>query len=165
MVMISPNLQAAINRQINAELWSAYLYLSMSMDAQNKGYPGIAQWLFAQWEEEQTHAEKLVTFLTDRMAKVCLEAIESVKEEWDSPMDIFQDALAHERKVTKMINKLVEMAFADADYASVSFLQWFVDEQVEEEKNVSDIITVLDRIENSPCAMEELDHRLGERKK
>lgn len=162
--MITQNLQASINRQINAELWSAYLYLSMSMDAQDMGYPGIAQWFFIQWREEQTHAEKLYRYLNDRMARVYLTEIDGVKQEWESPLEMFRDALAHERKITRMIDQLMELSVSDRDYASISLLQWFVDEQVEEEKNVADIITVLERISDSPCAMEQLDSELGKRK-
>ena len=82
-----------MNGQINAELWSAYLYLSMSLDAQDKGFPGIAQWFFVQWKEEQAHAEKFISYLSDRMEKVYLEEIDSVPQEWDSPLDMFQDAM------------------------------------------------------------------------
>lgn len=161
--MISTNLHAAFNRQINAELWSAYLYLSMSMDAQDKGYPGIAQWFFIQWKEEQQHAEKFARHLTDRMSKVYLEELDGVKQEWSSPMEMFQDASAHERKVTKLIYQLMDLAISDKDYASVSFLQWFVDEQVEEEKSVDDIITILEQIDDNPDAMLSIDHELGKR--
>lgn len=153
-----------MNGQINAELWSAYLYLSMSLDAQDKGFPGIAQWFFVQWKEEQAHAEKFISYLSDRMEKVYLEEIDSVPQEWDSPLDMFQDALEHERKVTKLIYQLMERAVDDKDYASVSFLKWFVDEQVEEEKSVDDIITALVRIADKPDAMFHLDHELGKRK-
>lgn len=153
-----------MNGQINAELWSAYLYLSMSLDAQDKGFPGIAQWFFVQWKEEQAHAEKFISYLSDRMEKVYLEEIDSVPQEWDSPLDMFQDALEHERKVTKLIYQLMERAIDDKDYASVSFLKWFVDEQVEEEKSVDDIITALVRIADKPDAMLRLDHELGKRK-
>ena len=153
-----------MNGQINAELWSAYLYLSMSLDAQDKGFPGIAQWFFVQWKEEQAHAEKFISYLSDRMEKVYLEEIDSVPQEWDSPLDMFQDALEHERKVTKLIYQLMERAVDDKDYASVSFLKWVVDEQVEEEKSVDDIISAMVRIADKPAAMFRLDHELGKRK-
>lgn len=163
-VMISSNLQTAINRQINAELWSAYLYLSMSMDAQANGYPGIGRWFFIQWKEEQAHAQKFYEHLIDRMARVYLEDIDGVRQEWDNPLEMFQDALAHERKVTKLIYQLMDLAVEERDYASASFLQWFIDEQVEEEKNVADVITVMERIIDSPDAMVDMDIELGKRK-
>lgn len=162
--MISSNLQAAINRQINAELWSAYLYLSMSMDAQDKGYPGIAHWFYVQWKEEQAHAEKFAKYLTDRKAKVYLEEIGGVQQEWDSPLEMFQEAMAHERKVTKLIYQLMDITIADRDYTSESFIRWFVDEQVEEEKSVDEVLTAMERVDDDPHAMLFIDHELGKRK-
>lgn len=129
------------------------------------GYPGIAHWFFEQWKEEQTHAERLIKHLADRMSKVFLDEIGGVKQDWNSPLEMFQEALVHERKITKAINQLVDIAIDEKDYACVSCLKWFVDEQVEEEKNVADILTVMERICDNPDAMLNLDRELGERKK
>ena len=104
--MLSKRLHDALNAQINAELWSAYLYLSMSMDAENKGLKGVANWFFVQFREEQDHARILMNYINSRDAKVVLKPIEEVRTEWTSPLDMFKDTLEHEKVVTSMINNL-----------------------------------------------------------
>lgn len=143
--MLSDKMIKAINAQINAELWSAYLYLAMSMDAETKSMKGVANWFYIQWKEEQDHARILQNYLNDRNAKVVLSPIDSVPDTWDSPLEMFMDALAHEQEVTIMIEDLLKLAYHERDFATISRLQWFIDEQVEEEKSVRDVITLFER--------------------
>ena len=132
VIMISQNLHNAINAQINAELWSAYLYLSMSLDAETKGYKGVANWFYVQFQEEQAHARIFMNYLNSRDAKVELQPIEAVPTAWNSVLDMFQQTLQHEKKVTSLINNLAFIANEDRDFASINRLVWFIDEQVEE---------------------------------
>lgn len=143
--MLSEKITAALNAQINAEIWSAYLYLAMSLDADSKSLKGVANWFYIQWREELDHARILQNYLNDRNSKALLEAIAEVPDSWDTPLDMFIDALEHEQEVTQEIDELVQLAFKEKDYATISRLQWFVDEQVEEEKSVRDIITEFER--------------------
>ena len=108
--MLSKNLHDAINAQINAELWSAYLYLAMSMDAETKGYKGVANWFYVQFQEEQDHARIFMNYLNSRDAKVTLLPIEEVPATWDSVLDMFKQTLEHEKKVTSLINNLAFIA-------------------------------------------------------
>ena len=161
--MITKEMQKAINRQINAELWSAYLYLAMSMDAEAKALRGIANWFFVQWLEEQDHARIFENYMNDRGARVILEPIEEVRTEWDNVLDMFEDMLEHEMKVTGMIHDLVRLASRERDFATVSRLQWFVDEQVEEEKSARDLVCDLKRRENDYSLIRDLDNELAGR--
>ena len=133
--MLSERLHAAINEQINAELWSAYLYLSMSLDAEAKGYKGVANWFYVQWLEEQDHARILMNYLNSRDAKVELKPIKEVETRWESVLDMFKQTLEHEKKVTSLIRNLADIAADDKDHASTNRLIWFIDEQVEEEED------------------------------
>ena len=161
--MISKQLQNAFNTQINAELWSAYLYLSMSMAAERKGLSGIANWFYIQWLEEQDHARILQRFLIERDIPVILQPIAAVPTEWDSPEAMFNETLEHECKVTAMIDELMTMAHIEKDYASQNRLQWFVAEQVEEEDSARAIISSLKRLGGNGLGLYQLDGRLGER--
>ncbi|MBO7182811.1 MAG: ferritin, partial [Bacteroidales bacterium] len=136
--MLSEKLHAAINEQINAELWSAYLYLSMSLDAESKGYKGVANWFYVQWLEEQDHARIFMNYLNSRDAKVELKPLAEVRTQWDSVLEMFQETLKHEKVVTSLINNLAAIAAEDRDFASSNMLVWFVNEQVEEEENARD---------------------------
>lgn len=162
--MISKNIQSALNNQINAELWSAYLYLSMSLDAEAKALKGFANWFFVQWLEEQDHARIFQNYINDRGGKVLLESIDDVMTEWDNPLDMFLDTLEHEKKVTSMINDLVRLANKEQDFATLSLLKWFVDEQVEEEKNASDLIDDLKYAGDNYEVIRAIDKELAERK-
>lgn len=162
--MISKNIQSALNNQINAELWSAYLYLSMSLDAEAKALKGFANWFFVQWLEEQDHARIFQNYINDRGGKVLLESIDDVMTEWDNPLDMFLDTLEHEKKVTSMINDLVRLANKEQDFATLSLLKWFVDEQVEEEKNASDLIDDLKYAGDNYDVIRAIDKELAERK-
>lgn len=144
-VMISQKMKTAINEQINAELWSAYLYLSMSLYAEAKALKGIANWFFVQWMEEQDHARIFQNWILSQDEKVTLMPIEGVPSEWPSVLEMFRDTLSHEKEVTAMIRNLVKLALAESDYATLSRLQWFIDEQVEEEQAASDVLTLLER--------------------
>lgn len=156
-------MQNAINKQINAELWSAYLYLAMSLDAEAKALKGIANWFFVQWLEEQDHARIFQNYMTASGAKVVLHPIEQVETEWKNPLEMFKQTLKHEKEVTEMINDLVRLAMSEDDFATLSRLQWFIDEQVEEEENARDIVDDFTRAGNDFGTIIELDFRLGKR--
>ena len=161
--MLSKKLHDALNEQINAELWSAYLYLSMSMDAEAKGLKGVANWFFVQFQEEQDHARILMNYINSRDAKVELKPIAEVRTEWTSPLDMFKDTLEHEKVVTSMINNLASIAAEDKDFASANMLVWFVDEQVEEEESARDMITACEAVEGNKFGLYTLDKELAAR--
>ena len=156
-------MQKAINRQINAELWSAYLYLSMAMDAEAKALKGIARWFHIQSREEQDHAMILQNHLNDRGARVQLLPIEGVPTEWQSPLEMFQNTLEHEKTVTSMIDKLMREAMGENDYPTMCALHWFVEEQVEEESQAAQLVSDFERAGNDPGAVHALDRELAER--
>lgn len=161
--MLSERLHNAINEQINAELWSAYLYLAMSMDAESKGYKGVANWFFVQWQEEQDHARILMNYLNSRDAKVELKPIEEVRSEWDSVLEMYQETLDHEKVVTSLINNLAAIAADDHDFASSNMLVWFIDEQIEEEESARDMIFAVEAVEGNKYGMYQLDKELAAR--
>lgn len=161
--MLSPKLHAAINEQINAELWSAYLYLSMSLDAENKGLKGVANWFYVQWLEEQDHARILMNYLSSRDCKVELKPIAEVRTEWSSVLEMYQETLKHERVVTGLINNLAAIAMEDRDFASSNMLVWFVNEQVEEEESARDMIFAVESVEGDKYGMYQLDKELAAR--
>ncbi len=162
--MITDTMKKAINEQINAELWSAYLYLSMSIDAEAKVLRGISNWFYVQWLEEQDHARILHNYLTDQGVRVELLPIEKVQKEWDSPLEMFRDTLRHEKKVTDMIYNLVRLAIKEQDFATLSRLQWFVDEQVEEERSAADIAVEFDAAGRDYGVIRDIDDKLAGRK-
>ena len=161
--MLSSNLYKVINEQINAELWSAYLYLSMSMDCQAKGYNGIANWFYVQFQEEQAHARIFMNYLNSVDAKVELLPIAEVRTSWDSVLDMFKQTLEHEKKVTGMINNIAAIANADKDYAAINRINWFVDEQVEEEESAREMITTFEAVEGNKYGMYMIDKELAAR--
>ena len=160
---MSRNLYKAINDQINAELWSAYLYLSMSMDCEAKGYKGIANWFYVQFQEEQAHARIFMNYLNSRGEKVVLLPIAEVKTEWDAVLDMFKDTFNHEQKVTSMINNIAAIAEQDRDYATVNRIAWFIDEQVEEEESAREMISTFEAVEGNKYGMYMLDKELATR--
>ena len=162
--MLSEKLQSALNAQINAEMWSAYLYLSMSMDAAAKGNKGAANWFSVQFQEEQAHARIFIDHIISRGGTVTLAPIAEVQTKWDSLMDAFKDTLAHERKVTAMIHNLCDMAAAEKDYATSNMLTWFVDEQVEEEENAQELIDIMEKVSGNAAAFYMFDKELASRK-
>lgn len=161
--MLSTKLHDAINAQVNAELWSAYLYLSMSLDAEAKGYKGVANWFYIQFQEEQAHARIFMNYLNSRDAKVELLPIEAVPSTWESVLEMYKHTLEHEKKVTSMIQNLVAIAKDDKDYASENRLIWFIDEQIEEEESARDMIFNLEAVEGNKYGMYMLDKDLASR--
>lgn len=161
--MISQKVQDAINAQINAEFWSAYLYLSMAQYFHANGRSGIANWFDIQFKEEQAHAQILINYLNSRDGRVILKAIDAVPTEWKSELDAFEAVLAHEQKVTALINDLYYIAESERDYATRGRLDWFVSEQVEEEETARNIIDRLRLIGDNGLAMYTLDTELGAR--
>ena len=161
--MISKKLHDAINAQINAELWSAYLYLAMSLDAETKGYKGVANWFYVQFQEEQDHARIFMNYLNSIDAKVTLLPIDEVPATWDNVLAMFKQTLEHEKKVTSLINNLAAIANEDRDFASINRLVWFIDEQVEEEENARDMITAVEAVEDNKYGMYMLDKELAAR--
>ena len=161
--MLSKNLHQAINAQINAELWSSYLYLAMSMDAEAKGLKGVANWFHVQHLEEQDHARIFMNYLNSRDAKVVLQPIAEVPTEWNSVLEMFEQTLAHEKKVTALINNLAFIANEDRDFASINRLVWFIDEQVEEEESAREMIAAVEAVEGNKYGMYMLDKELATR--
>lgn len=138
--MISKQMTAAINKQINAEIYSAYLYISMSSYSTLKGLKGTANWLFIQAQEEMTHALRMYQYVNSQGGHAVMSAIDQPPSEFESLKKIFEDTLEHEKKVTAMINDLMNLAVKEKDHATEVFLQWFVNEQVEEEENANDVL-------------------------
>lgn len=161
--MISKEMEAALNEQINAELWSAYLYLSMAMQFENAGQSGVANWFKVQFKEEQAHAEIFMNYINQRGGRVTLRAIDAVPTEWATPLDAFRATLEHEQKVTAMINNLFAMAEAEKDYATRDRLTWFVSEQVEEEDNARTLIDKFSMIGNDGMGLYMLNQELAGR--
>lgn len=161
--MLSKELHEAINAQINAELWSAYLYLSMSMDAESKGLRGVANWFKVQWQEEIDHATIFMNYLNSLDAKVELKPIESVQTEWKSAREMFCDTLEHEKKVTALIHNLARIAQKDSDFASINRLVWFINEQVEEEASAREMVDAFEAVEDNKYGLYMLDKELQAR--
>lgn len=161
--MISKTLEAALNKQVNRELYSAYLYLAMSSYFETVSLKGCAKWMRLQAKEEQMHALKFYDYIIARGGKVTLDAIEAPKSKWTSAGKVFEEVYAHEQKVTGMINGLVDLAIREKDHATFETLQWFVKEQVEEEEHASDILNQIRIIGDVPGHLFCLDHQLGKR--
>lgn len=161
--MLQKKLEDALNEQINAELWSAYLYLSMSMHFENESFKGIANWYKIQFQEEQAHALALMDYVNARDGKVILKAIAEVPTTWESPKAAFEATLEHEKNVTKLINDLYAMAEEAKDFATRQKLNTFVAEQVEEEENVRQIIDDLNLVGNDGTGLLQIDRELGAR--
>jgi ferritin len=137
--MLDAKMEKALNDQIVAEMYSAYLYLSMCSYFESQGLRGFANWMRVQFQEEQFHAFKMFDYVLSRGGRVKLGAIEAPPTDWDSPLAVFEHTLKHEQKVTGLIHKLVDLSHELSDHASDSFLRWYVDEQVEEESNAEEI--------------------------
>ena len=160
-MMLGEKVEKALNGQVNAEFYSAFLYLSMSACFQSLDLPGFANWMHIQFQEEESHAMKLYGHILDRGGKVVLQAVNAPPVEWDGPLDVMQSVLEHERKVTVMINNMVYLARDERDNATEIFLQWFVNEQVEEEYSVGTIVGQLRLIKDSPQALFLMDKELS----
>lgn len=156
-------LQDAMNDQIKHELESAYIYLSMAAYCESVNMAGAAHWMRLQAQEEVGHAMRFFDHINERGARVTLQAIEQPPTEFESLLDVFQRALAHEQKITGLINKIYDLAMQEKDYPAQALLQWFVVEQVEEEKSAGDIVATLEMIGDQPAALVLLDRELGAR--
>ena len=153
----------AFNDQIKNELYSSYLYLSMAAYFESKNFPGFAHWMRVQAKEETGHGMKMFGFLVDRGERVVLQAIPQPKAGFDSSLDAFEETLKHEKVVTALIDGLYKLAVEAKDNASAVFLQWFITEQVEEEKNANYIIDTLKMLKPDSAAMIMLDRELAKR--
>lgn len=161
--MLSDKMTDALNQQINAEMYSSYLYLSMSADFEAKGLSGFAAWMAAQAREEYGHAMKIYGYIHEQMGRVQLGAIDAPPAEWGSPLEVFQETFKHEQKVTKLIHDLVGLARSENDYATENFLGWFVTEQVEEEASAADLRDKLEMIGDSKNGLFMLDRAAAQR--
>ena len=161
--MLSKTMEEALNKQINRELYSAYLYLGMSAFFETGTLKGFAKWMRIQAKEEQAHALKIYNYVIARGGKANLLAIEAPKTKWASAGKVFEDVYAHEQKVTGMINALVELAIKEKDHATFEMLQWFVKEQVEEEDHANEILGKIKTIGDVPGHLFYLDHEMGKR--
>lgn len=162
--MLSQKIQDALNEQINAELWSAYLYLSMGMFCEDKGLPGVANWFRIQFKEEQAHAEIFMNYIVRRGGRVILKPIDAVPTEgWATTTDLFRATLEHEQKVTALINNIYALAEDERDYATRDQLNWFVNEQVEEEEAAQDLINKFSLIGSDGPGLYTLDRELATR--
>jgi len=161
--MIGKKMEKALNDQINAELYSAYIYLAMAAYFEDENLAGCASWMRTQVQEETAHAMKFYDFVVERGGRVVLKAIEQPPKDWKSPLAAFEAAYEHEQYITGRINDLVDLAITEKDHATNSFLQWFVDEQVEEETSVDTVVQKFKMAEKAPGAMFMIDRELGQR--
>ena len=162
--MFPKPVQDAMNKQINHELFSSYLYLSMAAHFEQEGLPGFAKWMMTQSTEEREHAMKFYEYIYDRGGRVVFEAIAKPQTEFKKPLDVMTQVLEHERKVTALITSIYETALKENDYPSQVMLQWFLAEQVEEEKSVSDVIDRLKKVGDAPAMLLMVDAQMGARK-
>ena len=161
--MLKPALEKALNDQINAEFWSAYLYLSMACHFEDAGRPGVANWFRTQFKEEQDHAIILINYVNSRGGKVTLAPIDAVPTQWADEADAFRATLEHEQKVTELINELYALAEKEHDYATREKLNWFISEQVEEEDTVRQILDDYTLIGSNGNGLYNLDRELATR--
>ena len=161
--MIGKKMQTALNKQVNEELYSAYLYLSMSTDFQEKNLPGFASWMEMQAQEELAHAMQIYRHIQERGGRVLLDAIKKPPTEWKTSLEAFQAAYDHECYITGKIHDLVTLAHTEKDYAAANMLQWFVDEQVEEESSVDEVVQKLNFVGEDGRSMYILDKEMAER--
>ena len=161
--MLSDRMQKALNGQVNAELYSSYLYLSMNAYFKSVNLDGFANWMNAQTQEELMHAMKIYDFINQRGGRAILAAIDAPPAQWDSPLAVFEDTLKHEQKVTGLINDLVDIAIEERDHATQIFLQWFVTEQIEEEESVGNVLEQLKLLGDAKQGLFMMDRELATR--
>lgn len=161
--MISKKMQEELNEQVNKEFYSAYLYLAMSAYCNTQGLPGFAHWMRMQYEEEIMHVTKMYDYILGQGGEVHLKAIDEPPTEFGSALEVFQSTLEHEQFVTSQINRLMDLSLQEKDYATQTFLQWYVTEQVEEEANVNDIIAPLRMVGEDKSGLMMIDQQLGQR--
>lgn len=161
--MLSPKMESALNKQLNMEYYSAYLYLAMSAYLNDIDLPGFANWMRMQFEEEMSHALKFYDFIDTRDGRVKLTEIQAPPVEWDSPLAVFEDTFKHEQSVSQAINALVDLSTEENDHATYNFLQWFVEEQVEEEDAADNIRKRIKLIDGSGTGLLIIDQELAGR--
>ncbi len=161
--MLNPKIEQALNEQVNAEMYSAYLYLAMAAYFSDQDLEGFNHWMNMQSQEELGHAMKFYAFINERGGRNILKTIEAPPSSWDSPTAVFEAVLEHEQKVTALINNLVDLAIAEKDHATNIFLQWFVTEQVEEEAGVNAVLQKLKRLGNDGSGLFMIDRELAAR--
>ncbi|MFW6096079.1 MAG: ferritin [Bacteroidota bacterium] len=161
--MLSEKMEKALNEQVNAEMYSAYLYLSMSAYFEDMNLSGFAHWMYIQAQEEMTHAMKIYNYIFDRGGKVSLKAIEKPPAKWDNPVNVVDEVYSHEQKVTQMIHDLVNLAREEKDHSTDNMLQWFVAEQVEEEASADELLQKLKIIDGSGQGLLMIDRELAQR--
>ena len=161
--MLSEKMEKALNDQIQAEMYSAYLYLSMEAYFQSINLMGCANWMRVQTQEELVHATKFYDYINERGGRVILQAIDAPPSQWESPLAAFEAAYEHEQKVTARINALVDVAIAERDHATNNFLQWFVAEQVEEEDSTSGVVEKIKLVGEAQGGLFMVDQELGQR--
>jgi ferritin len=161
--VLDKDVERGINQQINAELYSAYLYYSMAAYFEALSLKGFSHWMRVQALEEMTHVQKFFAFINDRGGRVTLEPIEAPSMEWESPLAVFEAVYSHEVHVTGLINKLMDLALSKSDHASCSFLQWFVTEQVEEEASADEVLQRLKLVDKTEGGLFLLDQEMDKR--
>ncbi len=161
--MLSKRMEKALNEQVNAELYSGYLYFSMAAYFTELNLAGFARWMECQALEEQYHAMKIYKFINSRGGRAIMAAIKAPPAEWDSPLAVFEATGEHEATVTGMINNLVDLAIKDKDHATNNFLQWYVAEQVEEEASAAEVVQKLKLMGQAPGGLFMIDQELGQR--
>lgn len=161
--MLSDKMCEALNKQINAEIYSAYLYFSMSAYFTAKSLTGCANWTKVQAQEEMTHALRFYNYVNAGGGRANMRAIDEPPAEWESPLAVFENVAAHERKVTGLINDLAALATELKDFATLAEMQWFITEQVEEESNAAEIIQKLKLMEGAPGGLFMIDRELATR--
>jgi ferritin len=161
--MLSENMQKALNEHMNFELYSSYVYLSMAAWCESKDLPGFANWFKVQVKEELLHVDKFYNYIIDRDGRVLLTGIKAPEPNWESPLASFQNALDHEREVTRRIGVLVDVSLKESDHSTHNFLQWFVTEQVEEEANVKAVVQQLKLVGDSGHSLFLVDRELAQR--
>jgi ferritin len=161
--VLKSSIQDALNDQLNFEMTSAYLYMSMAAYFEAENLTGMSNWMTIQAQEEMQHSNKFYHFINERDGRVIFEDIKILKKDWESPLEAFEDSLEHEQQVTERINNLVDIAIKESDHATNNFLQWFVAEQVEEEASVKQIIDQLKFVKDNPVALFMIDKDLSQR--
>ncbi|MBN2525813.1 MAG: ferritin [Deltaproteobacteria bacterium] len=161
--MIKQRVQDALNEQINAEIYSSYMYYSMAAWFDSISLEGFAHWLRVQALEELTHVQKITGYLTERGGRAVMKAVDGPPTDWQSPLACFEEVYAHECKVTELINNLMDVALEERDHATVSFLKWFVDEQIEEESNTDTAVQKLKLVEGNKGGLFMLDREMDAR--
>jgi ferritin len=161
--MINAKVAEMLNQQITEEFYASYLYLSMATQAQDMNLSGLAHWFSVQSSEEVMHGKKIMDYLVEQGHRVTLKAIKEPKTSWKSPLEMAKDALNHEKLVTGAFNKMMDVAYAEKDYASIAFMNWFITEQVEEESSATDLINRYEMAGDNKPAIMFIDSKLGKR--